>query len=188
MPSRGDRGAGPSRRSRVIVWMRLTNQPGAFGVPGSRSSTRRADLLQPAISPCRCLPDEPVRVSPPARNAQADAARAAAPPVKARAARPAHSRLVRPSASPSGGCLSPSGDAWVGSRNTCGTTGSRSASRLSISSATSSARSAHSGANIAAPPAFDSCLPGSDWCRKARTDDYPAGMKSAMRTRKPRFP
>ena len=50
--------------SRATFRVRLTNQPGVFGVPGSRSSPSEA--LRPLPSnPGRCLPGGPVRVSPP---------------------------------------------------------------------------------------------------------------------------
>src|SRR5215831_2594297 len=80
-------GSGPFGRSRAIFWVRLSNQPEAFGVPGSRS-----DFLARVAQTARAWPPAGVclvgLIVTPARCSQADAARAALPPYAARAAQP----------------------------------------------------------------------------------------------------
>ena len=80
-------GSGPFGRSRAIFWVRLSNQPEAFGVPGSRS-----DFLARVAQTARAWPPAGVclvgLIVTPARRSQADAARAALPPYAARAAQP----------------------------------------------------------------------------------------------------
>ena len=67
--------------------MRLSNQPEAFGVPGSRSDfLARVAQTGPRLASGRCCLVG--LVVTPARRSQADAARAALPPYAARAAQP----------------------------------------------------------------------------------------------------